>query len=108
MNYYLHYTSSNFSGLSCVPLNKGRWVCRKGENDTGIRVFDTSFNELELTDALYDVAEVDGDNEDNPHYSAVGDALAPIFSREVTALSFTVDGISYNFEVKTFEAQAVY
>ena len=100
---YLYYTSSNFSGTSCVPLDKGRWVCRPGENDSTVYVFDKSFNELELCDALYDIAEVDGDNDDTPHYCAVGDALAPIFKREVTSLSVTVDGISYNFEVKPFQ-----
>ena len=106
MYYYLHYTSSNFSGLGCVPLDEGRWVCRPGENDSAVYVFDKSFDEFELSDALYDVAEVDGTDDDCPHYSAVITALAPIFSREQTALSFTVDGISYAFEVKTFEAQA--
>ena len=100
---FLYYTSSNFSGTSCIPLDKGRWVCRPGENDSTVYVFDESFNELELTDAIYEAAEVDGDNEDNPHYSAVITALAPIFSREQTAMSFVIDGISYTFEVKEFQ-----
>ena len=107
MYYYLHYTSSNFSGLGCVPLEEGRWVCRQGENNTGIWVIDKSFNEFELADAMYDVSEVDGTDNDCPHYCAVMDALIPIWKREQTAMSFTVDGIDYAFEVKTFEAQAV-
>lgn len=95
----LEYTSSNFHGKSAVPLDEGRWVCRKGENDTGIWIIDESFNEFELSDAMYDILEVDGDDEDNPHYSAVLAALSPIFNRQETSLSFVVDNISYTFQV---------
>ena len=95
---FLYYTSSNFTGLSCVPLDKGRWAWEDGKY-----FMDESFNELQPCDGLYDILDVDGDNEDNPHYSAVMDALIPIWKREQTAMSFVIDGISYTFEVKEFQ-----
>lgn len=97
--FFLEYTSSNFQGKGCVPLDEGRWVCRKGENDTWIWVFDASFNEFELSDAMYDISGVDGDNEESPHYCAVLDALSPILQRQETNLSFVVDNIFYTFQV---------
>jgi hypothetical protein len=100
MQYYLEMTSNSFSGKSCIPLDVGRWTLKNGA-----WVLDKSFKEFELCDALYEVAFVDGDNEDSPHYCAVMNALAPIFSRQQTALSCrTVDEIFYAFEVKTSEA----
>ena len=95
---FLYYTSSNFTGLGCVPLAKGRWAWEDGKY-----VMDESFNELQPCDGLYDILDVDGDNEDNPHYSAVMDLLVPIWKREQTAMSFVIDGISYTFEVKEFQ-----
>ncbi len=92
----LEYTSSNFDGTGQVPLDIGRWTWEDGKY-----VMDESFNEFQLCDGMYDILEVDGDDEDNPHYSAVLDALSPIFNRQETNLSFVVDGISYAFQVKT-------
>ena len=96
MQYFLHLTSSNFKGTNCIPLDVGCWSCKDGAY-----FLDKTVNEFELCDAFYEVADIDGDNEDSPHYSAFIDALSPMFKREQTEGEFVIDGISYKYSVKT-------
>jgi hypothetical protein len=91
---FLH---SSLNGDDEIPLDEGRWAWN---SESGHYFLDRTAAGFELSDGLYSVLEVDGNNEDAPHHCAVMDALEPVFKGQQTSGSFTVDGISYSYEVK--------
>jgi hypothetical protein len=91
---YLH---SSLNGDDETPLTEGRWAWN---SELRHYFLDPTAAGFELSDAIYSVAEIDGDDENATHYYAVMQALEPVFRGRQTSGSFTVDGIDYSYEVK--------
>ena len=97
MTKFLHVKSSFSVGIETIQLDRGAWDV----NSDGHYFLNSAIDRLELNDGLYIALEPDEatGNEENPHYSAVIDALEPVFSCNATSGSFTIDGIFYQFKV---------
>ena len=89
-DFWLVNTSTASEGKGCTPLDKGLWSV----DEEGNYCLDKSSPRLELADAIYDIADVGED-----HYAKVLDLIEPILNRETEYLKFTVDGITYTFEL---------
>lgn len=59
-------------------------------------------NGLDISDGIYEAAEVDQENgteEDGTHYGQVLEAIDPILKRQVDFVKTTIDGIKYEFSL---------
>ncbi len=59
-------------------------------------------NGLDISDGIYEAAEVDQENgteEDGTHYGQVLEAIEPILKRQVDFVKTTIDGIDYEFSL---------
>jgi hypothetical protein len=59
-------------------------------------------NGLDISDGIYECADVDYENgteEDGTHYGKVLEAIEPILKRQVEFVKTTIDGINYTFEL---------
>jgi len=82
-DYWLQISSSNQEGENFIPLHK--------EN-----------GKLDISDAIYQAADVDAENgteEDGTHYGKVLEAIEPILKRQVEFVKTTIDGIKYEFSL---------
>ena len=82
-DFWLQISSSNQEGENFIPLHK--------EN-----------GELDISDAIYQAADVDaanGTEEDGTHYGKVLEAIEPILKRQVEFVKTTIDGINYEFSL---------
>jgi len=82
-DYWLQISSSNQEGENFIPLHK--------EN-----------GKLDISDAIYQAADVDVENgteEDGTHYGKVLEAIEPILKRQVEFVKTTIDGIKYEFSL---------
>jgi len=82
-DYWLQISSSNQEGENFIPLHK------KG-------------GELDISDAIYQAADIDSQNgteEDGTHYGQVLEAIEPILKRQVEFVKTTIDGIKYEFSL---------
>jgi len=63
-------------------------------------------NGLDISDGIYEAAEVDHENgteEDGTHYGQVLEAIEPILNRQVEFVKITIDGINYEFSLSRCE-----
>jgi len=61
---------------------------------------------LDISDGIYEAAEVDCENgteEDGTHYGQVLEAIEPILKRTTDYVKTTIDGITYTFELSRCE-----
>jgi hypothetical protein len=87
-------------------LNCDFWLLikssRQTEGDwTSIPLYKTE-NGLDISDGIYECADVDYENgteEDGTHYGKVLEAIEPILKRQVEFVKATIDGINYTFEL---------
>ena len=82
-DYWLKISSSNQEDKNFIPLHK-------------------EGGELDISDAIYQAAEVDSENgteEDGTHYGQVLEAIEPILKRQVDFVKATIDGINYEFSL---------
>jgi hypothetical protein len=82
-DYWLKISSSNQEDKNFIPLHK-------------------EGGELDISDAIYQAAEVDSENgteEDGTHYGKVLEAIEPILKRQVDFVKATIDGINYEFSL---------
>jgi hypothetical protein len=82
-DYFLKMSSSHQEGEDFIPLH------REGD-------------ELDISDAIYQAADVDyknGTEEDGTHYGKVLEAIEPILKRQVEFVKTTIDGIDYEFSL---------
>jgi len=87
-------------------LNCDFWLriisTRQADEDwTSIPLYKTE-NGLEISDGIYEAAEVDQENgteEDGTHYGQVLEAIEPILKRQVEFVKTTIDGIDYEFSL---------
>ena len=85
-------------------LNCDFWLkiksSRQTEGDwTSIPLHKTE-NGLDISDGIYEAADVDHENgteEDGTHYGKVLEAIEPILKRQVEFVKTTIDGIEYEF-----------
>jgi hypothetical protein len=59
-------------------------------------------NGLDISDGIYEAADVDCENgteEDGTHYGKVLEAIEPILKRQVEFVKTTIDGIDYEFSL---------
>jgi len=82
-DYWLEISSSRQESSGFIPLHK-------------------EGGELDISDAIYQAAEVDHENgteEDGTHYGQVLEAIEPILKRQVEFVKTTIDGIAYEFSL---------
>jgi hypothetical protein len=82
-DFWLKISSSNQEGKNFIPLHK-------------------EGGELDISDAIYQAADVDyknGTEEDGTHYGQVLEAIEPILKRQVGFVKTTIDGINYEFSL---------
>jgi hypothetical protein len=82
-DFWLQISSSNQEGENFIPLHK-------------------EGGELDISDAIYQAADVDAENgteEDGTHYGQVLEAIEPILKRQVEFVKTTIDGIDYEFSL---------
>ena len=82
-DYWLEISSSNQEDKNFIPLHK-------------------EGGELDISDAIYQAAEVDSENgteEDGTHYGKVLEAIEPILKRQVDFVKTTINGINYEFSL---------
>jgi hypothetical protein len=87
-------------------LNCDFWLhiksTRQAEGDwTSIPLHKTE-NGLDISDGIYEAADVDQENgteEDGTHYGKVLEAIEPILNRSTEYVKATIDGITYTFEL---------
>ena len=63
-------------------------------------------NGLDISDGIYEAADVDHENgteEDGTHYGKVLEAIEPILNRQVEFVKATIDGINYEFSLSRCE-----
>jgi len=91
-------------------LNCDFWLhiksTRQAEGDwTSIPLHKTE-NGLDISDGIYEAADVDHENgteEDGTHYGKVLEAIEPILNRTTEYVKTTIDGITYTFELSRCE-----
>lgn len=91
-------------------LNCDFWLhiksTRQAEGDwTSIPLHKTE-NGLDISDGIYEAADVDHENgteEDGTHYGKVLEAIEPILNRTTDYVKTTIDGITYTFELSRCE-----
>jgi hypothetical protein len=86
-DFWLQISASNQEDKNFIPLHK-------------------EGGELDISDAIYQAADVDHENgteEDGTHYGQVLEAIQPILKRQVEFVKTTIDGISYEFSLSRCE-----
>jgi hypothetical protein len=91
-------------------LNCDFWLhiksTRQADGDwTSIPLHKTE-NGLDISDGIYEAADVDHENgteEDGTHYGKVLEAIEPILNRTTEYVKTTIDGITYTFELSRCE-----
>ena len=61
---------------------------------------------MDISDGIYEAAEVDHENgteEDGTHYGKVLEAIEPILKRSTEYVKTTIDGITYTFTLSRCE-----
>ena len=82
-DYWLKISSSNQEDKNFIPLHK-------------------EGGELDISDAIYQAADIDSQNgteEEGTHYGKVLEAIEPILKRQVEFVKTTIDGIDYEFSL---------
>lgn len=83
---------------------------RQTEGDWGSIPLHEIGTALDISDGIYEAAEVDYENgteEDGTHYGKVLEAIEPILNRTTDYVKTTIDGITYEFSLSSTEGFAV-
>lgn len=91
-------------------LNCDFWLhiksSRQAEGDWSSIPLHKVENGLDISDGIYEAADVDCENgteEDGTHYGKVLEAIEPILKRQVEFVKTTIDGITYTFTLSRCE-----
>jgi hypothetical protein len=91
-------------------LNCDFWLhiksSRQTEGDWSSIPLHKTENGLDISDGIYEAAEVDHENgteEDGTHYGQVLEAIEPILNRTTDYVKTTIDGINYEFSLSRCE-----
>lgn len=79
---------------------------RQTEGDWSSIPLHKTENGLDISDGIYEAAEVDHENgteEEGTHYGQVLEAIEPILKRQVEFVKTTIDGINYEFSLSRCE-----